>query len=55
MHGSYEANNAMHDCDLDLLILEQDLMIVLQERLMNFHQNQKKFILILIHHQLIKM
>ena len=39
MHGTYEANNAMHGCDL---------MIGLLVRSMNFHQNQKKFTLILI-------
>ena len=51
MHGTYEANNAMHGCDL-MINVEQGLMIGLLERLMNFHQNQKKFTLILIRSQI---
>ncbi len=53
MHGTYEANNAMHDCDLLINIGARfdDRITGKIVKLMSSLQNQKKFISILILHQ----
>ena len=47
MHGMYEANLAMHECDV-MVNIGARLMIVSQEDSMLFPQIQKKFISILM-------
>jgi thiamine pyrophosphate-dependent acetolactate synthase large subunit-like protein len=54
MHGTYEANNAMHDCDL-LINIGARFDDRITGKLMSSLQIQKMSILILIHHQLTKL
>ena len=54
MHGTYEANNAMHDCDL-LINIGARFDDRITGKIDEFSPKSKKFILILIHHQLIKL
>ena len=54
MHGTYEANNAMHDCDL-LINIGARFDDRITGKVDEFSPHSKKFILILILHQLIKM
>ncbi len=54
MHGTYEANNAMHDCDL-LINIGARFDDRITGKIDEFSLNPKKYILILIHHQLIKL
>ena len=48
MHGTYEANNAMHDCDLLINIGRFDDRIT--GKIDEFSPKSKKIILTLIHH-----
>ena len=41
MHGTYEANNAMYSCDL-MINIGARFDDRITEKLMSFHQNQKK-------------
>ena len=50
MHGTYEANNAMHDCDL-MINVGARFDDRITGKIDEFSQNSKKFILILIHLQ----
>ena len=45
MHGTYEANNAMHDCDL-MINIGARFDDSITGMVVNFLQSQKKFILI---------
>jgi len=54
MHGTYEANNAMHDCDL-MINIGARFDDRITGKMMSFLLSQKKYILILTLRQLIKM
>ena len=47
MHGTYEANLAMHQSDL-MICIGARFDTELLEKYQDFHRNQKKFILILM-------
>ena len=49
--GTYEANNAMHDCDL-MINIGARFDDRITGKVDEFSQDQKKFMLILIHRQL---
>ena len=54
MHGTYEANNAMHDCDL-LINIGARFDDRITGKIDEFSPKSKKFILILIPLRLIKL
>ena len=54
MHGSYEANNAMHDCDL-MINVGARFDDRITGKIDEFSPKSKKYILILTHRQLTKM
>ena len=54
MHGTYEANMSMHQCDL-MLCVGARFDDRITGKVSGFHQNQKRFILILMLLHLIKV
>ena len=54
MHGTYEANMSMHQCDL-MLCVGARFDDRITEKVLVSHQNQKRFILILMLLHLIKV